>query len=181
MRSRLITSDICSTLPRQTALTGKFKQSARLQGRAGGRMLLPACASECKYFSLYVILVGTQPEKERQIFRGVWGSQSSGVRELWFSLHQPKCPRICPASQTPLHFLELLCQSVIQSYTVLLPKIETFLKGLRCGCVRGRLVQDGKQRINMVVSLLSWNVPFIVATQKHRKASMKHPHNFTLA
>lgn len=128
MRTRLITCDIWSMLPRQTALTGKFKQSARLQGRSGGRMLLPACVSESKYFSLYVILVGTQPEKEGPAFRGFRGSHSSGVRKLWFSLHQPKRPHISPASPTPLHFLELLCQSVIQTFTLLLPKAETFLR-----------------------------------------------------
>lgn len=119
-------------LPRQTALTGKFKQSARMRGRAGGR---GCCA--CVYvqkFQLVCDFGGNSARKREAGFQGVWGSQSSRVRKLCFSLHQPECPHICSASQTPLRFLELLCQSVIQSISLLLPKSRCVrvIKGRGC-------------------------------------------------
>lgn len=178
-------------LPRQTALTGKFKQSARLQGRAGGRMLLPACASECKYFSLYVILVGTQPEKEGPAFRGIWGSHSSGVRKFWFSLHQPKRPHICPASQT--HSISWNCY-VSQWYSPLLSysqKSRCFWKGegvcLRARVSGGAWCRTAGKRSMESFSFFQKRVQFNVAMQNHWKAKlmfchcMKHLHSFTLA
>lgn len=84
------------------------------------------CVCVRRHLSLYVVSVGTLPEKKEAGFRGWRGSPSSAVRKFCFSLHQPICPHICSASQTPLCFLELLCQSVTQSFSPFTPKVWIF-------------------------------------------------------
>lgn len=157
-------------LPRQTALTGKFKQSARLQGRAGGRMLLPACASDCKYFSLYVILVGTQPEKERPAFRGFLG-----VTQLWSekvlvfitsTQMSTYLPRLSDSTPFP-GIVVSVSDTVLHSLT---PENRDVSERARaCVCARvywGSLVKDGTQMISVVLCFLSKRVQFNVAVKQ---------------
>lgn len=102
-----------------------------MRGLAGGRMwcvcLVPMCVQT---FKLVCGFVGSSARKQGGRVSGFEGSHSSGVRKFCFSLHQPICPHICSASQTPLCFLALLCQSVIQSFSLLLLK-----SWYLCGCV----------------------------------------------
>lgn len=93
----------------------------KVQQECGGCRMGWCCASECVYAQTFKFVCGFggNSAKNREArFQGLRGSHCSRVRKLCFSLHQPICPHICSASQTPVCFLELLCQSVIQTFTV---------------------------------------------------------------
>ncbi len=61
------------------------------------------CVCVCMWtFKLVCGFGGNSARNGEAEFQGLRGSQSSAVRKFCFSLHQPICPHVCSASQTPL-------------------------------------------------------------------------------
>lgn len=142
-------------------------------------------------FKLVCGFGGNSARKREAGFQGFRGSHSSGVRKFCFSLHQPICPHICPASQTPLCFLELLCQSVIQSFSLLLPKSRylcEWLKGYVGWQERGAEKKLGIAEVHSVnmeciQMLLQYSLQRLTSKRRRREKSLSriNLHRFTFA